>query len=48
MGLIAGFGYLRHWDHIEALLQGREPKAVDMFREMKARGRTRGSFEDKR
>ncbi|MHB8621050.1 MAG: glycerol-3-phosphate 1-O-acyltransferase PlsY [Chloroflexota bacterium] len=41
VGLIAGVGYLRHWDHVERLLQGREPKAGDMFREMKAAVRPR-------
>lgn len=35
--MLAALGYLRHWDHIERFVQGREPKASDMFREMRAR-----------
>ncbi len=35
-GIIAALGYLRHWENLERFLQGREPKAMDMFREMKA------------
>ncbi len=35
--LLAALGYLRHWDHVEHFLQGREPKAADMFREMRER-----------
>ncbi|MGH2365965.1 MAG: glycerol-3-phosphate acyltransferase [Chloroflexota bacterium] len=44
--IIAGIGFLRHWDHVERFLQGREPKAVDMFREMKARGAEALHLED--
>jgi acyl phosphate:glycerol-3-phosphate acyltransferase len=35
--ILAALGYLRHWEHIERFVQGREPKAGDMFREMRAR-----------
>ena len=35
--ILAALGYLRHWDHVERFVQGREPKASDMFREMRAR-----------
>lgn len=35
--VLAALGYLRHWEHVERFLQGREPKAADMFREIKAR-----------
>jgi acyl phosphate:glycerol-3-phosphate acyltransferase len=35
--ILAALGYLRHWDHVERFVQGREPKARDMFREMRAR-----------
>jgi glycerol-3-phosphate acyltransferase PlsY len=35
--VLAALGYLRHWDHVESFVQGREPKAGDMFRELKAR-----------
>ena len=34
--IMAAIGYLRHWDHVERFVQGREPKAGDMFREMRA------------
>jgi len=34
--ILAALGYLRHWDHVERFVQGREPKAGDMFREMRA------------
>jgi glycerol-3-phosphate acyltransferase PlsY len=37
MIILAAIGYLRHWDHVERFVQGREPKAGDMFREMRAR-----------
>ena len=32
---LAALGYLRHWDHVERFVQGREPKARDMFRELR-------------
>jgi glycerol-3-phosphate acyltransferase PlsY len=35
--LLAGLGYLRHWEHVERFLQGREPRASAMFREIRAR-----------
>jgi len=35
--LLAGLGYLRHWDHVERFLQGREPRASAMFRELLSR-----------
>jgi acyl phosphate:glycerol-3-phosphate acyltransferase len=35
--ILAGIGYLRHWDHVERFVHGSEPKAGDMFREMRAR-----------
>jgi glycerol-3-phosphate acyltransferase PlsY len=35
--LLAGLGYLRHWDHVERFLGGREPRASDMFRELLGR-----------
>ena len=35
--LLAVLGYLRHWDHVERFLQGREPRAVAMWREIGAR-----------
>ncbi len=35
--ILAALGYLRHWDHVERFIQGREPKAGDMFRQMRAR-----------
>ena len=35
--VLAALGYLRHWDHVERFVQGREPKAADMFREIRAR-----------
>ncbi len=35
--ILAALGYLRHWDHVERFVQGREPKASDMFRQMRAR-----------
>ncbi len=35
--ILAALGYLRHWDHVERFVQGREPRAADMFREMRAR-----------
>jgi glycerol-3-phosphate acyltransferase PlsY len=35
--VLAALGYLRHWDHVENFVQGHEPKASDMFRELKAR-----------
>jgi glycerol-3-phosphate acyltransferase PlsY len=34
--ILAALGYLRHWDHVERFVQGREPKAGDMVREMRA------------
>lgn len=33
--VLAALGYLRHWDHVERFVQGREPKASDMAREMR-------------
>lgn len=35
--ILAALGYLRHWDHVERFVQGREPKAAAMAREMRAR-----------
>ena len=35
--LLAGLGYLRHWEHVERFLTGREPRAGDMMREIRAR-----------
>ncbi|HLG71830.1 MAG TPA: glycerol-3-phosphate acyltransferase [Chloroflexota bacterium] len=33
--VLAALGYLRHWEHVERFVQGREPKAGDMAREMR-------------
>ena len=35
--ILAALGYLRHWEHVERFVQGREPKAGDMARGMRAR-----------
>jgi len=35
--ILAALGYLRHWEHVERVIQGREPKAKAMFREIRAR-----------
>ena len=35
--ILAALGYLRHWEHVERFVQGREPKAGEMAREMRAR-----------
>ncbi len=33
--ILAALGYLRHWEHVEHFIQGREPKAGDMARAMR-------------
>lgn len=33
--VLAALGYLRHWDHVERFVHGREPKAGDMARAMR-------------
>jgi len=35
--VLVAMGYLRHWDHVERFVSGREPRATDMFREIRAR-----------